>query len=205
MEDVLCMSSKLFYRPWQYSLFGTSWPPEGCGNNHVMLSCKSAIDIPECDRHVHTHVHCKNRSLIQNLVLMCSALTVTTLLSCLPWCVVRNQYGITWATPTSRHWVRTNLWVWPEKLDLFHIGASGKRWSAETKVWKLKYGRENEKKSHLLVFSVLLTHECVSRPCSQKVTLSFRCESWILGSRIAASVATTNYACDSRTQTKING
>ena len=22
----------------------TSWPPEGCGNNHVMLSCKSAVN-----------------------------------------------------------------------------------------------------------------------------------------------------------------
>ena len=36
------------------------------------------IDIPKRDRHVHTyvrmHVHCENRSLIQSLTLMCSAI-----------------------------------------------------------------------------------------------------------------------------------
>ena len=32
------------------------------------------IDITERDRHVHTHVHCENRSLIQSLVVMCSAI-----------------------------------------------------------------------------------------------------------------------------------
>ena len=43
------------------------------------------------------------------------------------------------------------------------------------------------------------------RPCSQKVTQSLQCESWMLGSRTAVSVAITNYACDSQTQTKTNG
>ena len=46
---------------------------------------------------------------------------------------------------------------------------------------------------------------CMLRPCNQKVTLSLRCESRILGSRTAASVAITNCACDSQTQTKTNG
>ena len=31
------------------------------------------IDIPERDRHVHTHVHCEDKSLIQSLTLMHSA------------------------------------------------------------------------------------------------------------------------------------
>ena len=34
----------------------------------------SQIDIPKCDRQVHTHVHCENRSLIQSLILICSAI-----------------------------------------------------------------------------------------------------------------------------------
>ena len=34
----------------------------------------SQIDIPKCDRQVHTHVHCENRSLIQSLILMCLAI-----------------------------------------------------------------------------------------------------------------------------------
>ena len=53
-------------------------------------------------------------------------------------------------------------------------------------VLKPKYG--SEKKSRLSVSSALL---CVLRPCSQRVTLSLRCESQILGSRTAASVAIT--------------
>ena len=37
------------------------------------------IDVPKHDRHVHTHVHCENRSLIQSLTLMCSAIKLLTL------------------------------------------------------------------------------------------------------------------------------
>ena len=43
-------------------------------------------------------------------------------------------------------------------------------------VWKWK------KESHLLVFSVLLTHNCALRSCSKRVTVSQQCESQILGS-----------------------
>ena len=58
-------------------------------------------------------------------------------------------------------------------------------------VLKPKYGNgstENgsEKKSCLSVFSALL---CGLRPCSQRVTPYLRCESRILGSRTAASIA----------------
>ena len=41
----------------------------------------------------------------------------------------------------------------------------------------------------------------MSRPCSQKVTLSLWCESQIFSSWTAVYVAITNYACDSQTQT----
>ena len=62
--------------------------------------------------------------------------------------------------------------------------------SMETEERKLKYG--SEKKGCLLVFSALLTHDCVSlcvlRLCSQWLTVSQRSESRILGSQAAASV-----------------
>ena len=53
--------------------------------------------------------------------------------------------------------------------------ASGKRWSAETEVRKRKYGIEKK------VFSALLTHKCVLRPCRQRGAQSLRCESRVFG------------------------
>ena len=64
---------------------------------------------------------------------------------------------------------------------------SRKHWSAQTKVQKPNY--RSERKNHLSVFSALLTHKCVLRLCSQKVTQSLQCESRMLGSRTAVSVA----------------
>ena len=53
-----------------------------------------------------------------------------------------------------------------------YYGASGNHWSTETKVRKRKY--ESEKKSHLSVSSVLLTHDCA---LEAKGDFSKRCES----------------------------
>ena len=39
-----------------------------------MCACISINDIPDCDGHVHTYVHHENRSLIQSLTLMRSAI-----------------------------------------------------------------------------------------------------------------------------------
>ena len=71
-------------------------------------------------------------------------------------------------------------------------GASGKRWSTEIEVQKPKYG--SEKNSRLSVFSALLTHECVLRPCRQKGAQSLQCESRIFSSRTAANITITNCA-----------
>ena len=38
-------------------------------------STRAQIDIPERDRHVRTHIHCENKSLIQSLALMRSAMS----------------------------------------------------------------------------------------------------------------------------------
>ena len=72
----------------------------------------------------------------------------------------------------------TNNWRDPAEL---------KEELSENEVQKQKY--QSEKKTLLLVFSDLLTHECVLRPCNQKVILCLRRESQILGSRTAASIA----------------
>ena len=58
-----------------------------------------------------------------------------------------------------------------KNLSNFTSGASGKRWSAETEVRKRKYG--SEKKSHLSVFSALLTQECVCWGLVDKRGLNF--------------------------------
>ena len=56
-------------------------------------------------------------------------------------------------------------------------------------VWRLKYGNGSAEtevrkwdESHLLLFSALLTHDCVHvlRPCSRRMILSLQCESQIL-------------------------
>ena len=82
--------------------------------------------------------------------------------------------------------------------------ASSKRWSAETEVWKWKYRtkvRKWEEKPPIGVWCLIELFWLMSRPCSQKVTLSMRCESWIFSSWTAVCVALTDYACDSQTQT----
>ena len=43
----------------------------------------STIDIPKCDRHVHTYAHPENRSLIESFMLMRSAITPTRFCLCL--------------------------------------------------------------------------------------------------------------------------
>ena len=66
----------------------------------------------------------------------------------------------------------------------------------------------SEKKSWLTVFSTLLTQNCVLRPCSQRVTLTLRCKSWILEWRTAVSIAITINVTSSecgQIQTKTNG
>ena len=69
--------------------------------------------------------------------------------------------------------------------------ASGKCWSAETKVWKLKYGSENK---CLIVCRGLVAKRWLN-PCDGY-------ENRIVGSRTAASFTV---ACESQTQVKTNG
>ena len=89
-------------------------------------------------------------------------------------------------------------YVWGEKASPETRPTKWGKWKME--VWKPKYWRE--KKSSLSVFKCLIDSLMfVQRPRSQKVTLSLWCEGWILGSRTAASITITNYACDSQTQT----
>ena len=48
--------------------------------NIAQLCARMLInDIPDCDRHVRTYVHHENRSLIQSLALMRSAMTFASL------------------------------------------------------------------------------------------------------------------------------
>ena len=65
------------------TVFSCPRPPSSVHVTHEFLSVhmnanECEIDIPERDRYARTYVHCENRSLIQSLALMRSAISTTT-------------------------------------------------------------------------------------------------------------------------------
>ena len=49
-------------------------------DKYLFMSAQELIEIPK--HHQHMYIHCKNRSLIQSLVLMCLAVTVNVTYVC---------------------------------------------------------------------------------------------------------------------------
>ena len=120
--------------------------------------------------------------------------------------VRKPKYG-NWSMETEVQNWSMETEVWKRKYGNGSMETEVWKWkygngSMETEVWKPKYGN----RSMETACGCLVPYWLTNLPCMlPKGDSSLWCESRILSSRIAASIAITNCTCDSQTQTKTNG